>query len=129
MLRDRSYSGLGTAFGLILEFESSPDYSLKLSSIEQRQFGIRLLNTRSKQVVQDGLERTVELATVFVPYGKLDVLVHKIEAYRDRVTDKGRRRNEDLVASINTIREATFEAFWTGTGEIPSDTENVWWEL
>ena len=129
VLRDRSYSGLGTAFGLILEFESSPDYSLKLSSIEQRQSGIRLLNTRSKQVLQDGLKRTVELATVFVPYGKLDVLVHKIEAYRDRVTDKGRRRNEDLVASINTIREAAFEAFWTGAGEIPSDNENVWWEL
>jgi hypothetical protein len=129
VLRDRSYSGLGTAFGLVLEFESSPGYSLKLGSIEQRQSGIRLLNTRSKQVIRDGSEGTVEFATVFVPYGKLDVLVHKIEAYRDQTTDEGRPRNEDLVASISGIREAAFEAFWTGTTEIPPDTENVWWEL
>jgi Subtilase family len=129
VLQERSYSGLGTAFGLVLEFESSPGYSLKLGSIEQRQSGIRLLNTRSKQVIRDGSERTVEFATVFVPYGKLDVLVHKIEAYRDQTTGKGRPRNEDLVASISAIREAAFEAFWTGATEIPPDTEKVWWEL
>jgi Subtilase family len=69
------------------------------------------------------------LATVFVPYGKLDVLIHKIESYRDRATENGRRRNEDLVASISAIREAAFEAFWTGAEELPSESEIRWWEL
>jgi hypothetical protein len=114
---------------LILEFESSPDYLLKLGSIEQRRSGIRLLNTRSRKVLQGDIERTIEFATVFVPYGKLDVLAHKIEAYRDQANDSGRRRNEDLVASINTIREAAFEALWTDSGEMPPDNESIWWEL
>jgi hypothetical protein len=129
VLRDRSYSGLGTTFGLILEFESDPDYPLKLDSIEQRRSGIRLLNTRSKKVGEGQDQKEIDLATVFVPYGKLDVLVHKIESYRDRVTESGRRRNEDLVASISVIREAAFEAFWTGAEELPSESESRWWEL
>ena len=129
VFRDRSYSGLGTEFGLVLEFESSPDFPLKVDSIEQRHSGIRLLNIRLKKVRRHGAEMEIELATVFVPYGKLDVLARKIEAYRDIVKDNGRRRNEDLVASINGIREAAFEAFWTGAGEMPAESENVWWEL
>ena len=101
--------------GMYLEFSGEKNYELATKSLENRTQGIRLLNIRTE-------DETVK-ATVYVPEGKESYFLKKVADYEgeDR-TAKGNRKNEDLVSSIENIKLAMLDSFWTDKPElIPTD--------
>jgi hypothetical protein len=61
--------------GIILSFESDPNFPLAFESLELRKSGIELLS-----VTTDGQNRTI--ATVIVPDKKIERFISVLEAYR-----------------------------------------------
>lgn len=121
--------GVTAEFGLVLEFASDPDFPLKAQSLERRRSGIQLLNLRAVQRrLADGQAVLVQLATVRVPYGKLDVLQRLIDSYRSSETQSGAPKHQELIDSITEIREAAIEAFWTEQRPMPVAGVDAWWE-
>jgi hypothetical protein len=111
-----------TSPGIILEFESFPGLELALPRLDSGRGDIQLLNVREAD--------NKMYATCFVPDGKLNSLVTKIDDYLNRETDKTREpRNKELAQSIQSIGVATFTALWTDVSPIPADNEQIWWEL
>lgn len=92
--------------GMYVEFSSMRNYELVTKSLENRSSGIRLLNV---QMTEDGFTR----ATVFIPEGKEDFFRKRIEQYANEKTKKGKPKNSDLVESIEDIKLAMVESFWT----------------
>ena len=127
----RTARGLPTDYGIAVEFASGPGFKLKTDRLERRGQGIELLNIREHTVVQpDGTDHIEEFATVRVPSGKLEVFESLIAQYRDEPTKQGGDvpKHQPLVASIDDIRQAAFEAFWTAPTNIPAAGQNVAWE-
>lgn len=111
--------------GVVLDFQSDPNFKLRLKSLESDGSGIELRNSR---VDSNGVMH----ATVFIPERKVGIFVRKFEAFADPAKDstKGKPKNRDLVASISQIRSAALESFWMDAGEFPSDKEQpFWWEV
>ncbi len=116
----------GAEPGLYIQFESQPDVGLKIESLEDRRSGIEVVAVQS--IVRD--ERVVQLATVFVPDGKLKHFVARFTQYAEEKTKKGERRHRDMVERIAALRRATLRALWTDSAEVyPGDDEIVWWEV
>lgn len=113
--------------GVALQFESDPKFKLQLQSLEVRQSGIELRNSRT--VMRE--TGPVMHATVFVPEGKLGYFVGKFEEYcRENTKKSGKPKNKGLVESIGAIRLAVLESFWTDAGEFPADRAlPMWWEV
>lgn len=110
--------------GIALDFSSDADFKLQLQSLEMRQSGIELCNSR--------IVENVMHATVFVPEGKIGLFVRKFEAYanKDKDTPKGKPRNKALVESIAKVKLAAIESYWTDAGDFPGNLdEPIWWEV
>lgn len=119
--------GLSLKKGVHLEFVSKPSFDLGLPRMEQRSQKIKLVNVRTRTT-----ENTEEqLATVYVPHGKLRVLEEKIRQYGSEVTEKRQRpRHEAWAAPIDAIRHAALQAFWTDEDEtFPAMGNPIWWEV
>jgi hypothetical protein len=78
----------------------------------------------------DESEETVS-ATVFVPEKASDFFALKIEAYRDKETEKGNPKNEPLIACLDDISLGTVRALFTDNlSSFPSsESQEVWWEV
>lgn len=108
-----------TQHGIYLEFESSPSYDLKTKSLESKQAGIKLLNIRH--------ENKVTKATVFIPKGKENYFLNKVNQYLESSEEK--IKNADLINSIEKINLAVLESFWIGNKEwIPKENKG-WCEV
>lgn len=119
---ERQSLGFNPEAGVVLQFESRADFPLKFESLDLRSQGIELLSV--KQV--EG--RTI--AICYVPHGRLEIFIEKIEAYRDEETKKGRPKNNPLVASIETVQLAAVDALWTDDIEsLPRLNQRFWWEV
>ncbi|MTH54107.1 S8 family serine peptidase [Bacillus mangrovi] len=94
--------------GTYIEFESLPDFDLASKSLEDRAKGIRLLNVRTVKVQ----EKEVKKATVFVPKGKENNYLKKVEEYLNNETKTGKPKNQKLINSIENIKLAVLESFW-----------------
>src|SRR5687767_8602772 len=71
---EREASGFDPRTGLVLQFASSPDFDLKFESLDLRAQGIQLLSVRHQD------NRTI--AVCYVPDGKLEHFITRIEQYR-----------------------------------------------
>jgi hypothetical protein len=122
-------------FGLLLEVVSEPGFPLKFTSLTKKpskqKDGIYLLNVR-----QTGSgKQQVTKATIFVPYGRLDILQNKVAAYADPERDRKRKdgtrtpSNAPLLSNIHSIRVAALEALWTEPTPLPPRGEMRNWEL
>lgn len=81
----------GAEPGLYVQFESPPGVELKLESLEDRRSGIELI---AVQRLQQPEQLPVQLATVFVPDGKVRYFITRFEQYATEETKKpnpGRR--------------------------------------
>ncbi|CAM3515724.1 S8 family peptidase [Paenibacillus lupini] len=122
---ERTAISLPTKEGTYIEFLSSPDYELELSSLERRRSGIRLLNVQA--IEQDGLP--VKKATVFIPEGQEQHYLQKVEEYLQSDTPSGRPKNEKLIASIENIKIAVLESFWVGDHRYMPEDSPQWCEV
>lgn len=115
--------------GIYLTFESEPGFELKTESLDRSSEGIELLSVRS--------EGNRTLATVFVPEGKLPKLERLVKDYveKDKIHPKTRQstgpKNEELIANIRSIRQATLRHLWTDDPALlpVDDDAPVWWEV
>lgn len=108
--------------GTYIEFKSALDADLVTKSLEDLRQKVRILNIREETV--EGKVQT--FATVFVPKGKEDFFLKKIRQYLDSEKDNesGKPKNADLVNSIEDIRLAVLESFWTDPKNL-LPTDNV----
>lgn len=112
-------------FGLQIEFESEPGFALAFESLARGQQKIELLNVRHVP------ERNTELATVYVPDGKLKAFENLVQAYLNTDTKTGNPRGAPLLNPIQQIRVAAFSALWTDVPSVLPTDENevIWWEF
>lgn len=114
--------------GIYLEFSSAPDYDMATKSLENKNHGIRLLNI--KTIENDDKSNTIK-ATVYIPDGKQTFFLKKVEDYAnsEKVSNTGKPKNNDLISSINDIKIAMVESFWTGKfSDMPNDIP-LWCEV
>ena len=122
LLEEQIAFGVDAGNGICLQFESEPDFDLKLESLEVIRSGIELLAVTK--------EDSKTLATVFVPEGKLSFFIKRITAYMEKDTEKGRPRHQQLVESISAIRRAVLNALWTDDNDcLPEEDSPIWWEV
>lgn len=118
---ERTEFGFDPQAGLVLQFESAPDFDLKFESLDLRTQGIELLSLRRSE------GKTI--AVCYVPDGKLEHFVSRIEEYRTLETHRGTPKHRALVESIEAVHLAAVEALWTDSTPLPPDDESVWWEI
>lgn len=123
---DTTAVSLNTKLGTYLEFESAYNFILTTKSLESTRDGIKLLNVRKE--TEDG-ETFVSKATVFIPKGKENHFIKKVNEYLTKQTKKGNPANANLIASINDIKIAVLESFWTGSKEWIPKEELIWCEV
>jgi len=107
--------------GIVIEFQSAQGFDLAFASLDLPSRGIELLNVR----IHEG----VTYATCFVPEGRLDVLIKKVNEYLQKMTRYDKPKNAALVDSIQSIGLATIDALWTDETPPPDDEAIRWWEV
>jgi hypothetical protein len=110
--------------GYYLEFALRPQSLEFIQSLENRQQGIELLSVRSSD--PDGEIH----ATVFVPSGAENFFLKRIQAYRTEDTQKGKPKNEKLIASIDSVSLAIVSSIFTDPPDrFPTEDVPLWWEV
>lgn len=107
--------------GLYLEFFGEQNKELNVKSLENITQGIRLLNVQE----EDNITR----ATVYVPSEKVGYFLNKVEAYEESLGNEKKPKNNDLIRSIEDVREAIVESFWVGNKSFIPDQTSVWCEV
>jgi hypothetical protein len=123
--QQREAEHVPTHHGTYLSFVSQISHDLVTKSLEDLGAGIRLLNI---QELPDSQIR----ATVYVPHGKENHFVKKIEDYSnpEKQTPLGKPKNAPLVNSIEDVGLALVESLWTDhVGLMPTDTVRKWCEI
>jgi hypothetical protein len=119
----RTAVSLPTKNGVYLEFYSAPEYELATKSLENRRSGIRLMNVRMEKSEGEAVRK----ATVFIPKGKENYFLKRVQEYVEKDTDKGKPKHESLVANIGSIRLAVLESFWSATDTMWIPKEDPKW--
>lgn len=121
--------GVDAQLGIYLAFESDPDFELKFESLDISRSGIELCSVKR---IADGRTQAV----VFVPDGKIEFFLKRLEAYRDENSKPrkpggtARPKNQDLIESISNIRIAVLEALWTDDrNRFPTQATATTWEV
>jgi len=111
--------------GIQITFDSFSGVDLAIESLADARYGIDLLCVK--------YDNDQVIASVFVPEGKLDKLVGKIQAYMEYKTDKNGKPmdNQKLVDAIQSLKISAIESLWTDTKELfPTDADQeFWWEV
>ena len=105
----------------------SPEYLLKLDSLEQRM----PRGTGPKWLllsVTPAQEDKPELATVWVNDRYRGAFLKLFEDYLERDSSGGKPKNNELVANIGRIRATVLGDLWQSDGEPPVG-RRVWWEI
>jgi hypothetical protein len=108
--------------GVVVDVLVIPNDDISLQSLADERAGIELLTVTelSPQLVQ---------ATLFVPDGKLVALERKIQAFAP-IDPAKEARNVPLVSSLESIRRAVAQSFWSDPStEFPAGAEPYWWEV
>ncbi len=125
----RSVVSMPTKDGVYIEFEGAPGHVLVSKSLEDRRTGIRLLNVYTVRSESEPSQE-IERATLFIPLGKHDHFLKKINEYTREETKKGKPKNADLVESMEYMRLAVLESFWRDDlSLLPQRTTAVWCEI
>ncbi len=90
--------------GTYIEFQSAPDFDIKIKSLEALNLGIRLCNVREEKAEQaDGSEITTKYITAYVPNDKKKWLADKVDDYLEQ--DKGAYFKLPKFSEFENIRE------------------------
>ncbi len=119
---DRKKALLEDVEGMFVDVKFVPNKDFPLHSLEDLRAGIEV-------VAVTDLGPELAQATLFVPDGQLRVLEAKIKAFAPLDPTKA-PRNKALVSSIEAIRRAVVESFWTDPlAPFPADRGEHWWEI
>jgi hypothetical protein len=116
--------------GTYVTFASFPGLELAFESLESHRSGVQPeLVAVQEEATPAGI---VCNATVFVPEGKKEFFLKKLEQYVSSAeAGDGNPRNATLIEGIASIRRATIRELWTDPAdEFPTDgTQLRWWEI
>lgn len=123
------------ASGSIIAIEAaSPDYPLKLDSLEKRTTHKQPLTQWILLAVQPWTNDRPETALIWLADGYrhrffqlLDEYIEKNTRPSERAPD-GNPRNQELVANMAAIRAGVARDLWTSPGE-PVQSDPLWWEV
>lgn len=124
----RQAVSLSTRKGMYVEFKSAEDADLITKSIEDMRSNIRLLNIRTEETE---LGSIVSKAVVYIPEGKHNVFIKKINDFSDSEKDSknGNPKNSNFVCSVEDVELAIIESLWTDKKDyIPNDIPK-WCEI
>lgn len=107
--------------GIYLEVFGEKDTPFPIESLDNTQISLR--NIRESQ------EDNTLIATVFIPMDQRRKVLNKIEKYIE-TAERQKPKNYILVNSIDHVRLATLQSFWTDKKSFPfSVSEPIWFEL
>ncbi|WP_033195171.1 S8 family peptidase [Brachybacterium squillarum] len=116
--------------GTFITFASFPGLELAIESLDSQRKGIQPELIAVREVAHpDG---NMLEATVFIPEGKKEYFLSKLEKYVDTATKGiGKPENATLIEGIASIRRATIRELWTDPDDqFPSDENKLcWWEV
>lgn len=119
---------LSSCSGIYVEIISVKGSKLPLDSLDNTNF----------KLCSCGFNEGAEVAVIFIPEEKRNVFFKKINEYldpeKDGKPDKDnvkKPRNQPLIDSIDTIKLANIQSFWTDSeNKFPKDkSKEIWWEL
>ncbi len=113
--------------GTYIEFSGSTKLPLKLSSLENKHAGSKLLNVKIIEGTGTASEK-IEKATVFLPDEHKNFFNNEIEAYKQEPESGKKPKNQDNISHITDINLSTVSDFWFGRDPMPGDTA-VWCEV
>ncbi len=123
------------ASGSIIAIEAaSPDYPLKLDSLEKRTTHKQPLPQWLLLAVQPWTNDRPETALVWVSDGYRQRFFQLLDDYIERNTrpsgraPDGNPRNQELVANMAAIRAGVARDLWTSPGD-PAQSGSLWWEV
>lgn len=114
-----------TRDGIYLEFRSRAGFDLVTKSLEDIRQGVRLLNIKS--ILE--YDQVITIATVYIPAGKENFFISKVQAYLNEETIKGNPKNAPLVDSIEDVTLAIFESFWQDKPHLIPEDSPEWCEV
>jgi len=127
--KENAPENMNVGDGIYIKFESDPGYELNIDSLERTRQGIEVTAVRNIEVDLDEGTAEKQVATVFIPEGKLEHFFGLIEKYLEEETSSGDPRHRKLIDTIARIRLATLRAFWTEpSSDFPDPSEQIWWE-
>ncbi len=119
---------LGRSEGTFLELELRPRSQVQV--IERKSDGIRpgaaRLKDDDRRNDPDGL-----IVGLYVPDEAREILTNILREYQEgKVSEKGRPPRKDFVETIDSIRQARLETFWTDDpARLPPPGQEMWWEV
>ncbi|QDY67630.1 S8 family peptidase [Glutamicibacter halophytocola] len=116
--------------GTFITFVSFPGLELAIESLESQRKGEQPELVAVREVI--GPDGEVFEATVFIPEGKKEYFLSKLEGYIKTVAEgSSKPRNATLIEGIASIRRATIRELWTDPDDqFPNDdTKLYWWEI
>lgn len=122
----RSAVSLPSREGTYLEFVSAPGFDLGTKSLDLRSSGIRLLNVR---VALPSEDNSLTRATIYVPAGQETAFIQRIREFAEEETAKGEPKHAKLIKSIDDIRLAFLDSFWTDSSELMPGNTPMWCEV
>ncbi|MFD8912943.1 S8 family peptidase [Streptomyces sp. NPDC059575] len=108
------------ADGFAVRIEAAPAHELKLESLDNS--GLSLMSVRP------GTQASPQDAVVWVPDGAVGALLKKIDEFTGN-TRTGKPKNNELVANIEQIEQATIKNLWQEEEPLPGLDTEAWWEL
>lgn len=119
---ERIAFGLDADESICMEFVGKAGYDLAVKSLEHAGQGIELLVTHQQD--------NIVSATVYVPPGKVDYFIRRIEQYLAEDTRQGQPKHRSLAEGISDVRVALLEAFWSDVPSLmPHPGVAIWWEV
>jgi len=124
--KERLAVSLPVKSGFYVEFKGQPGKFLATKKLENFPSGIRLRNIREVET-SDGIETH---ATVYIPNGKSEFFLDRINQYASEKTRSDKPKNKELIESIEDVVIASqLESFWQDAGDIMPNEEPEWCEV
>ncbi|WP_322762018.1 S8 family peptidase [Frankia sp. Cr2] len=117
----------GAIPGVYVTFESFPGLELALTSLDPRRGRVHAeLRSVHREERPAG---PVQVATVFIPDGKVGTFVRIFEEY-ESTAGEVKPRHQNAVDRVADIAAASVRALWTDAlADFPARGQTVWWEV
>ena len=128
-LQDQEYErGIVFDDAIYVEFVTEINFKTVFDSFDSERGLYKLLKIDEIQTDENGVQYSL---LVMLREGGISSFIRKVEQYINEDTPNGKPRNQNLLANISTIRQATLRAFWTESNDIefPSEDSSEWWEI
>lgn len=126
-----SFKNSGSTDFVFIQIDSENGFEIDLKKFEtgtQRISNAQFIHS----VNENGDEKIIHQATVYLDKVEIPKFLKKIEDYGDRQKDleSGNPKNAALVANIQDIKAASLRSFWQESSfDFPTDGIDVWWEV